>query len=125
MLAMQASWSYPVPVESDRDAWDSQLRKGLVELAVLGLLARRPLYGSELVDQLGRHPALAVTAGTIYPLLARLSRSGAVSATWQESPVGPPRKYYALTGQGEQRLAAMAAGFGAVSAAITTILEES
>jgi len=109
---------------TEREAWASQLRKGLVELAVLGLLANRPLYGSQLVDELGAHPELAITAGTVYPLLARLARSGAVRTTWQESPVGPPRKYYALTDAGRERLRSMAAAFAAVSGAVTSILED-
>jgi PadR family transcriptional regulator PadR len=66
-------------VTTEVDAWASQLRKGVLELAVLGLLEGEPRYGSQLVDDLSAHPDLAVTAGTVYPLLARLARSGLVS----------------------------------------------
>ncbi|MCW5954261.1 MAG: PadR family transcriptional regulator [Propionibacteriaceae bacterium] len=106
------------------DGWAPQLRKGLVELAILGLLRQRARYGSQLVDDLAGYPALAVTAGTVYPLLARLARSGWVVTSWQESPVGPPRKYYALTAAGRARLDSMATAFGAVRDAVTSILEE-
>lgn len=106
------------------DGWASQLRKGLVELAILGLLRQQARYGSQLVDDLADHPALAITAGTVYPLLARLARSGLVVTSWQESPVGPPRKYYALTEAGRSRLDSMATAFGAVRDAVTSILEE-
>lgn len=82
----------------------SQLRKGVVELAVLGLLADEPRYGSRLVDDLAAHPVLAISAGTVYPLLARLRRAGLVDSTWRESPVGPPRKYYTLTAAGRAGL---------------------
>ena len=109
---------------ADNEGWASQLRKGLVELAILGLLGGRARYGSQLVDDLGGYPALSITAGTVYPLLARLARSGLVVTTWQESPVGPPRKYYALTDAGRHRLASMSAAFGAVSDAVSRILEE-
>lgn len=109
-------------MQTERDAWASQLRKGLVELAILGLLASRPRYGSQLVDDLAEYPALAITAGTVYPLLARLAASKAVSTTWEESPVGPPRKYYALTDAGRERLGSMAAAFGSISESMTTIL---
>ena len=107
---------------NERDAWASQFRKGLVELAILGLLASRPRYGSQLVEDLAGYPALAITAGTVYPLLARLAAADVVSATWQESPVGPPRKYYALTDSGRERLASMAAAFTSISKSMSTIL---
>jgi PadR family transcriptional regulator len=111
-------------MSSDPAPWGSQLRKGVLELAVLGLLARRPRYGSSLVDDLAGRPGLAITAGTVYPLLARLAKAGSVSTTWRESPVGPPRKYYTLTDVGRRRLDAMAREFAAVAAAIGEILKE-
>lgn len=103
--------------------WGSQLRKGVLELAVLGLLATRPRYGSSLVDDLAGRPGLALTAGTVYPLLARLARGGSVTTTWRESPSGPPRKYYALTDLGRRRLDAMAREFSAVAVAMEEILK--
>lgn len=109
-------------MRTEQEAWASQLRKGVLELAVLGLLAGEPKYGSQLVDELAAHPELAISAGTVYPLLARLSKSGLVASTWQESPVGPPRKYYTLTAAGTRTLAEMAASFRAVGATITSIL---
>lgn len=66
-------------------SWGSQLRKGVLELAVLGLLAEEPRYGSSLVDDLAGRPGLAITAGTVYPLLARLAKAGSVTTTWRES----------------------------------------
>lgn len=108
---------------SENEAWASQLRKGVLELAVLGLLARQPKYGSQLVDELAVHPALAISAGTVYPLLARLARSGLVHTTWQESPSGPPRKYYTLTVAGRAQLRAMTAAFESVATTLRSVLE--
>ena len=110
-------------VDKEQEGWGSQLRKGVLELAVLGLLAREPRYGSQLVDDLAAHPELAISAGTVYPLVARLARAGLISSSWQESPVGPPRKYYALTDAGRGRLRAMAREFAAVAAALEDILK--
>ena len=109
-------------MRTEQEAWASQLRKGVLELAVLGLLAGEPRYGSQLVDELAAHPELAISVGTVYPLLARLSKGGLVQSSWQESPVGPPRKYYTLTDAGRRTLAEMAGAFAAVAATITTIL---
>ena len=36
------------------------------------------------------------------PLLSRLKRTGLIASVWRESPVGPPRKYYRLTADGEE-----------------------
>jgi PadR family transcriptional regulator PadR len=110
-------------VGDQRETWASQLRKGVLELAVLGLLAAEPKYGSQLVDDLAAHPDLAITAGTVYPLLARLAKGGLVSSTWQESPVGPPRKYYTLTPRGRRTLDDASRTFRSVTATVNRILE--
>ncbi|MFZ1410412.1 MAG: PadR family transcriptional regulator [Micropruina sp.] len=110
-------------MRTEHEAWATQLRKGVLELAVLGLLAGEPKYGSQLVDDLATHPELSISAGTVYPLLARLAKAGLVTSVWQESPVGPPRKYYTLTEPGRRTLNAMTQAFRAVSATVTTILE--
>ncbi len=90
------------------DGIPSQFRKGVVELAILALLHRDEAYGGEIVDRLGAYPGLAISAGTAYPLLSRLKKSGLITSAWQESPVGPPRKYYRLSPAGETAFASMA-----------------
>lgn len=109
---------------TEQDAWVSQFRKGVVELAVLGLMAGERRYGSQLVDDLAAYPGLAISAGTVYPLLARLKKTGLVDSTWQESPVGPPRKYYVLTEAGRAALASMTRDWRSVTADLAGILEE-
>jgi PadR family transcriptional regulator, regulatory protein PadR len=89
------------------EAWDTQLRKGGLELAVLLLLARRRLYGLELISSLAG-AGFAVSEGTIYPLLNRLSGQGAVAAEWVTGDTGHPRKYYRLTGPGAELAGRMA-----------------
>ncbi|MHB1491061.1 transcriptional regulator PadR-like family protein [mine drainage metagenome] len=86
----------------------SQFRKGVVELAILALLHRDEAYGGEIVDRLAAYPGLAISAGTAYPLLSRLKKSGLITSVWRESPVGPPRKYYRLSPDGERVFAGMA-----------------
>lgn len=106
------------------DPHATQLRKGVVELAVLGLLAGEPRYGQQIVDQLAGLPGLALTAGTVYSLVSRLLKAGDIASTWQESPVGPPRKYYRLTPQGRAALASQTAAWRQVRGAIDHILKE-
>lgn len=109
-------------VVREQESWVSQIRKGVVEVAVLGLLAREQMYGSQLVEELSSHPELAISAGTVYPLLSRLKKAGVIDSTWQESPVGPPRKYYRLTDAGDSALAEMTAAWTSVSRAVDAIL---
>lgn len=90
------------------EAIASQFRKGVVELAILALLHHDEAYGAEIVDRLSEYPGLAISAGTAYPLLSRLRKSGLIPSVWRESPVGPPRKYYRLTVAGERAFGAMA-----------------
>ena len=71
---------------------------------MLALLADGQRYGVELVRALGGIDGLEITEGTLYPLLSRLRRDGVVTTTWQESPSGPPRRYYALSDAGRRAL---------------------
>jgi len=45
-----------------------------------------------------------VVEGTLYPLLTRLKNTGLLSYRWEESPQGPPRKYYSITDKGREML---------------------
>src|SRR5690349_5224635 len=86
------------------DARTAALRKGALEFCVLALLADGERYGVELVRALAEVDGLEITEGTLYPLLSRLRRDGSVVTTWQESPTGPPRRYYALSAPGRRAL---------------------
>ena len=81
----------------------SQMRKGMLEYCILLLLKERPAYASDIIQQL-KEAELLVVEGTLYPLLTRLKNDGLLHYEWQESTQGPPRKYYALSPNGEQFL---------------------
>lgn len=88
--------------EMDLGNWTTQLRKGLLELCIVNLLAQGELYGYDLVKRVTAIRGVVVTEGTIYPLLSRLRRAGLLETRSEESPNGPARKYYRLTPAGEQ-----------------------
>lgn len=100
------------------------MRRGAVEFCVLALLAKRPQYGFELVQQLSQADGLLTSEGTIYPLLSRLRRDGLVETEWQESTSGPPRKYYALTPEGIEALAAYRRQWTMFRNAVDSILDD-
>lgn len=83
-------------------SWTTQLRKGALELAILNALNGDRLYGYDIVRVLRRHEGLMIGDGTVYPILSRLKADGLVKATIEDSPDGPPRKYYELTRAGRQ-----------------------
>ena len=89
------------------DNWIVQVRKGVLELCILRALENQERYGYELVKTLASVPGLALTEGTLYPLLSRLRVAGLVSARLEESHEGPARKYYTLTREGRRTLSDM------------------
>jgi PadR family transcriptional regulator PadR len=76
--------------------------RGAAPLAVLTMLARREMYGYELVEALERDTGglLAMGQSTVYPLLYNLEARGHVEPFWRTAPSGRRRKYYEITADG-------------------------
>ena len=87
-----------------QDALLAQMRRGTLQYCVLSLLADEERYGFDLVRGLAELDGMVTSEGTIYPLLSRLRRDGLVESNCQESPSGPPRRYYRLTNTGRAAL---------------------
>ncbi len=77
-----------------------QFKKGVLELCVFAILAERDCYGYELVNNISEN--IAISEGTIYPLLRRLTKEGYFTTYLMESNEGPPRKYYKITERGDE-----------------------
>jgi PadR family transcriptional regulator, regulatory protein PadR len=108
----------------DVEAWQTQLRKGAAELAVLARLGRGEAYGLELLASVNAHGPL-VTEGALYPLLARLEKMGRIAAEWRlPDGGGNPRKYYRLTDDGAQLLAAMRARWSSFARTMALLVED-
>jgi PadR family transcriptional regulator PadR len=82
----------------------AQLRKGVLEMCILAIIAKGEAYPSDIIEQL-KVAQLIVVEGTLYPLLTRLKNDGLLQYTWRESRSGPPRKYFQITEEGEVFLA--------------------
>lgn len=80
------------------EAIEIQLKKGVLGLCVLALLARADSYAYEIASRLTRD--IDMGEGTIYPLMRRMQSEGLVETYMIESPSGPSRKYYRLTDAG-------------------------
>jgi PadR family transcriptional regulator PadR len=81
----------------------AQMRKGVLELCVLSIIAQEAAYPTDIINKL-KESKLIVVEGTLYPLLNRLKDAELLDYTWRESKSGPPRKYYQITTQGGEFL---------------------
>jgi len=87
--------------------WQTQLRKGLLEIVILNLLQHGQCHGYEMAQTLKQSKGLVIREGNIYPVLARLQIDGLVTSYSQVSQNGPPRKYFKLTKLGQKVLGDM------------------
>ena len=81
-----------------------QMRKGILEYCILAILSREDSYAPKIIAEL-KEAQMIVVEGTLYPILTRQKNAGLLTYRWEESPQGPPRKYYMLTEAGRQQLA--------------------
>lgn len=95
----------------------SQMRKGMLEYCILLILSRDKYYPSDIIAAL-KEADMIVVEGTLYTLLNRLRREGKLDYEWQESPKGPPRKYYFITAEGQDVLQAMQQAWNEISRAV-------
>lgn len=92
--------------------WLTQMRKGLVEFAVLLQVSNGETYGYELQKELNRADVFHVSESTLYPVFSRLLKEGALKCRKMKSESGPPRSYYQITPLGLQRLQEMNCAWG-------------
>jgi PadR family transcriptional regulator, regulatory protein PadR len=82
---------------SSLDDWTTELRKGILPLAVLGQL-KAPQYSSALIQVLEQR-GLLLDPGELPPLLRKLEKQKLLIGTWDKTG-RRPRKYYALSEAG-------------------------
>ncbi len=87
--------------------FESQLLKGIAPVVVLEILSRGPMYGYELSQAIEQRSGeiLTLGKGTLYPLLYNLEAKKLIRGKWQDTQSGRKRRYYSITGKGEDELA--------------------
>ena len=87
--------------------FESQLLKGVAPVVVLEILSRGPMYGYELSQAIEQRSGdvLTLGKGTLYPLLYNLEAKKFVRGKWETTASGRKRRYYSITGKGEEDLA--------------------
>lgn len=88
------------------DKISTQMRKGILEYIILGIIDKWDIYWAEILDVL-KNSDLIVVEWTIYPLLSRLKKEELISYYWVESESWHPRKYYKLTSDWKNTLIVM------------------
>src|SRR6218665_3162398 len=99
----------------------AQMRKGVLEFCILSVLQRGEKYPSDILEEL-KNAKLLVVEGTLYPLLTRLKNDGILNYRWEESTLGPPRKYFTLTEIGQQFLKELHTAYETQSEAVVKII---
>lgn len=81
---------------------DAQLKRGMVEVCILSVLAKGDSYGYQLIKDIA--PLMDLSESTLYPVLRRLEAAGCLTVYSVEHN-SRLRKYYAITDGGRQRIA--------------------
>lgn len=97
-----------------------QMRRGVLEYCILLILSKGDEYASSIINEL-RNADMIVVEGTLYPLLIRQKNLGLLSYRWEESPQGPPRKYYSITDKGREYLDELDTAWNGIVASIDAI----
>ncbi len=101
----------------------SQMRKGILEYCILSIIdGQDEAYASDIIENM-KQAKMVVVEGTLYPLLNRMKKSELLDYKWRESPSGPPRKYYTLTGKGKEFLSDLEASWNDIKNAVEQLTE--
>ena len=107
----------------DTENTQAQMRKGILEFCILLIISQGKVYCSDILAEL-KQADLLVVEGTVYPMLTRLKNSGLLSYDWEESPSGPPRKYYSLTIKGKETLKQLTKTWSALNKSINSLVKK-
>ena len=83
-----------------------ELMKGNADSLLLCLIGQQPMYGYQIIKELGRRSQgyFKFKEGTLYPALHRMQKAGLILGKWQTLPSGRQRKYYYITDKGHRLL---------------------
>lgn len=110
-----------VPPLSD---WESQLRKGSLDLAIFAILFGHPCYSLEIIRELKAVAGVELAEGTLYPILRRLTQESLLEAKWVHAAGSSyPRKCYQATEAGRRRAFQMMQAWDGFAAGMSQLLK--
>jgi len=82
---------------------NKELIKGSTTILILSLLARKQLYGYEMIKEIEKRSSgvFSFKEGTIYPILHSLESEGMIESYWDDNESSRKRKYYRITCKGK------------------------
>ena len=104
--------------------FNSDLKRGSLELLILSVLETKPRHGYEIGKQLERRSGgqLELTASTLYSILYRMEDRGWIKGRWVEKKGERRRCYYKLTKEGGVVLAEQKEEWEAFSAMVNKVV---
>jgi len=102
-----------------------QLLPGTLYLLILRTLAAGPLHGYAIARRIKERSVhvLDVEEGSLYPALNRMLLKGWLRAEWGTSETNRKARFYRLTKEGQQQLAAEAIEFNKLVNAIQLVMK--
>ena len=110
-----------------KDKYESQMKKGVLDMLVLKLLEENEKYGYQIIQELKEksNDRFLLKEGTLYPILYRLEDDHYVESRWSEvQGKKVPRKYYILTEEGRTALREIKALWMDITQNACRIMEE-
>lgn len=108
---------------TDKALDQTQLLKGVLDMAVLAVLCTEDGYGYDVVRRLRTAGLSEIAEASVYGTLRRLFADGALTSYVVPSEEGPHRKYYGLTDAGRTQLGTLTSSWGAFSNVITSLIQ--
>lgn len=100
----------------------TQVLKGVLDVAVLAVVAQQDAYGYDVVRRLRDAGLVEVGDASVYGTLRRLFAAGALTSYVVPSDEGPHRKYYGLTEAGRTLLRTSATDWNRLVSTVDTLL---
>ena len=110
-----------------KDKYESQMKKGVLDMLVLKLLEREEKYGYQIISELKEksNQRFILKEGTLYPILYRLEDDRYVESRWSEAEGKKvPRKYYVITAEGREALKEIESLWRDISNSVAMIMED-
>jgi PadR family transcriptional regulator PadR len=82
---------------------DGQLKKGVLTICILQLIAAEDRYGYDIVKIMQEYFS-DTEESVLYAILRRINNEGLTEAYTKEYSLGPKRKYYRITEAGRKSL---------------------
>src|SRR5258708_3815655 len=102
----------------------TDLVQGTLDMLILKTVALEPMHGWAIAQRIRQMSSgvLQVGKSALYPALHKREQQGWIEAEWKIAETNRRAKYYSLTRSGRKALAAEAANWERLSAAISGIV---